>query len=351
MLHHAILKVATWVREILCGLYKISEQTKWLKKPNPVLDMNKSLLKARETLETRAMVSIGGAMERASWAACRRTGAWMGLLLFGTFRARRAVAARNVQIAFPRMSDSQARRVVRRCYQNFAMTYCEFLHLRTASRESVRAYCEIDRPEIFHAAQSRGRGTVVLIAHLGNWEVMGARLAQDFPLSVVARPTSNIGIEAHIASIRAASKMTVLSKHDSARGALRVLKKNEFLGILPDQHGGPEGVSLPMFGRPTSVVTALARLALMADATVVPCFGVRRTPWLADGRIVARVSPSFRVEKTGDRETDVLNGTRRVIWEIENVVRQNPEQWLWMHKRWRDSDLVAPSNSEIPLSP
>ena len=316
--------------------------------------MNKRLMQQREELETRAMRSIGGAMERASWDSCRRTGAWMGLLLFGTFRARRAVATRNVQIAFPHMSDAQARRIVRRCYQNFAMTYCEFLHLRTASRESVRAYCDIDRPEILQTAQERGRGVILSMAHLGNWEVVGARLAAEFPLTAVARPTSNPGVENHIAACRAASGLRILSKYETARDALRVLKSGETLAILPDQHGGPDGALLPVFGKPTRVITSLARLALLSGASVVPTFGVRRTPWLADGRIITRVAPAFELARSADtnRETAILDGTRRVIEEIETVVRKYPEQWLWMHKRWRESDLrdsdaMAEINADI----
>jgi len=309
--------------------------------------MNNRLFEQREQLETRAMRSISATMERASWDSCRRTGAWMGLSLFGTFRKRREIAVGNVRLAFPDLSEARARRIVRRSYQNFAMMFCEFLHLRAATPESVRAYCDIDRPDIIEEALAQGRGAVMLTAHLGNWEVFGARYAQDYPLTVVARPTSNRGVESHIASIREASGMEVLSKYEAGRSVLRVLKSGRTLGILPDQHAGPDGLLLPMFGHPTRIVSSLARIASISQAPVVPMFGVRRTPWLADGRIITRVSPSFLVEKTRDRDADILAGTRRVVHEIENAVRQHPEQWLWMHKRWRSGDTkVRASKSE-----
>ncbi len=301
--------------------------------------MNKSLMKHREVLETRAMQSVAGAMERASWDACRRTGAWMGLLLFSTFRARRAVGIRNVQLAFPDLSDSQARRIVRRSYQNFAMMFCEFLHLRVATPEQVRAYCDLQGFDIMTQAREQGRGAMMLTAHIGNWEVLAARVAQEVPVTAVARPTSNAGVESHIASIRAAVGIKVLLKNEAGRSAVRALKQGDTVIILPDQYAWPDGALLPMFGHPTRVVTSLARIALLTGAPIVPLFGVRRTPWLADGRIIGRTSPSFELQKTGDRESDILDGTRRVIDEIENVVRHYPEQWLWVHKRWRDRDL------------
>lgn len=300
--------------------------------------MNKRLFERREQLETRAMISLGATMERASWDSCRRTGAWVGLVLFSALRKRREIATRNVQLAFPELSDAAARRIVRRSYQNFAMMFGEFLHLRAASRESVRAYCDIDRPDRIEDALSQGRGAILLTAHLGNWEVFGARYAQDFPLTAVARPTSNRGVESHIASIRAAAGIEVVSKYETGRNALRVLKSGRTLCILPDQHAGDDGALLPMFGHPTRIVTSLARIALLSGAPVMPIFGVRRTPWLADGRIISRVAPSFHIEKSGDREIDVLNGTRRVVHEIETIIRQYPEQWLWVHNRWRPRD-------------
>lgn len=299
----------------------------------------------RDALEVKLMRLFGGAMERASWDTCRRSGAWMGLLFFKAIKGRREVAVNNVRLAFPDMSEVAAQRMARRSAQNFAMMFCEFMHLRTASAAEVRAYADIDGLEHIQHGLQQGRGVLLLTAHLGNWEVMGARAAQDFPLTVIARPTSNAGVEAHIAQVRAAANIGVISKFDTGRAAIKVLRNNGTLGILPDQHAGPEGLLLPMFGHPTRFVTAIPRLALLSGAPIVPAFGVRRTPWLSDGRIVARVSPGIMLGKdtgnkasTRSREEAVVDGTRCVISEIEKIVRQHPDQWLWMHRRWRRSD-------------
>ena len=296
----------------------------------------------REVIEPRLMTSFGAVMERASWGACRYTGAWIGLLFFNGFRRRREIAVRNVQLAMPGLSHAAAQRIARRSAQNFGMTLCEFLHMRAASPQEIRDYVGTDGIEHVLEGLKAGRGVILLTAHLGNWELMGARAAQDIPLTVVARPSSNAGIQAHIGSIRAAQGIDVISKFDNARASLQVLRANKTLGILPDQHAGETGVLMPFFGRPTRFVTAVARLARFSGAPVVPAYGVRRTPWLADGRINPYIAPPLSLfdneDKSSDREAAILEGTRRAVAQLEETVRRYPEQWLWMHRRWRGSE-------------
>lgn len=300
----------------------------------------------RDALETRLMRLVGATMERASWDACRYSGARLGLLFFAALKRRREVATGNVLLAFPHMSQAAARQMARRSAQNFAMTFCEFLHLRAASRSEVRAYADIEGLEHIQAGFQDGRGVLLLTAHLGNWELMGARAAQEFRLVVVARPSSNSGLQRHISDVRDAAGIEVISKFDTGRASLGILRANAALGVLPDQHAGKHGALLPLFGHPTRFVTGLARLALLSGAPLVPSFGVRRAPWLADGRNVAKVSPGFhlKLRKGADaaaREQIILDGTRQVMAQIENIVRQYPEQWLWMHRRWRPEDKAA----------
>jgi len=302
--------------------------------------MNSSLFNVREKLEVRSMRAVAGAMERASWRTCRNTGAWLGLLFFHALKKRRGIAIDNIRQALG-VSEAEAQRLARRSCQNFAMTFCEFLHLRAASADEVRGYCDIQGLEHIETSRARGHGVILLTAHLGNWEIMGARAAQEFPLTVVARPTGNSGIEAHIASVRQAAGFDVISKYEPGRAALQVLKNNGTLAVLPDQHAGKDGLLLPFFNRPTRVVPAIARLAMMSGASVAPAFGVRRTPWLRDGRIIAKVAPTWTMEKTArqNREAAVLEGTRRTVQELETIIRAHPDQWLWVHRRWRGEKM------------
>ncbi len=292
--------------------------------------------------QARLMSVVGQTMERASWAGCRRAGAWFGLAFFHAARHRRVIAIGNLQAAFPQLSEAGAARIARRAAQNFGMTFCEFLHLRTASAQEIRDYCSIEGMEHIEAGFARGRGIVLMTAHLGNWEVMGARVAQEFKLTAMSRPTSNVDVQSHLAGIRRAVGMNIISKFDTARPALRVLRDNGALAIFGDHHASKEEPLLPMFGRPTRVVSALARLALMSGAPIVGGFGTRRTPWLADGRIVTRVFPGFDVTSPS-RDADaraaaVLQGTRQGVELSERIISRFPDQWLWMHRRWREAD-------------
>lgn len=291
----------------------------------------------RAALEPRLMRGVAGLFERLDFDAGRYCGAWLGLTLYGALGRRRNIASENVRLALG-VSRARANQIARRSCVNFGMTFAEFLHARVAGRSEVRRQCDIVGLQHIDDGFARGRGVVLLTAHVGNWELMGARAAQEFPLTVVARPTSNAGVQQVIDACRAAQNVRVISKYENGRASLRVLKSNQALGILPDQHAGREGALLPMFGHPTRIWTALARLALISGARVVPAFGVRRRPFLRDGRIQAQVFPGWNLENAGDKDAGILEGTRRVVWELERVVRQNPEQWLWLHRRWREAD-------------
>lgn len=289
--------------------------------------------------EARLMQSVAGICERASFTQCRYMGAWLGLLFHAVLPSRKKVSVNNLRLAFPRLSRAQANRLARRASQNAAMTFCEFLHLPQASEAEVREYSLIEGMENVQSAFDGGRGVILLTGHLGNWEVMGARAALEFPLTVIARPRSNAAIHNHIESIRTRANIEVISRFDTGRAPLKVLRANQALALLPDQYE-KDGLKLPFFGHPTRVVSAVARLALLSGAPVIPCFGIRRTPWLADGRIISTAFPGFTVVKNRDREQAVLDGTRRTLAELEKVISAHPDQWLWMHRRWRAEDGV-----------
>ncbi len=299
--------------------------------------MNPNETGARTLLETLAMSGVARACQTMSFDACRYAGGWLGLLMFGALGKRQNVAVRNIRLALG-VSKPRAHQLARKSAMNFGMTFAEFLHLPVATEAEIRERAYINGLQNVWDALEPGRGAILLTAHLGNWELMGARASLDFPLSVVARPTSNAGVQKHVDAGRRAARIGVISKYESGRRSLEVLRRNETLGILPDQHAGAEGALLPFFGQPTRVWTALARLAMLSGARVVPAFGVRRRPFLADGRIEARVSPSWSVPKSGDREEAILEGTRRVVWELEKIMRAEPDQWLWLHRRWREKD-------------
>lgn len=302
-----------------------------------------------EPAEVPLMNAMGNAMQRMSWGGCRLTGAWMGLFFFKAVRRRREVAINNVRLAFPQISETAARQIARRSAQNAGMTMCEFFHMGAATSQEVREYVDAQGDENIHIALEQGRGALLLTAHLGNWELMGARAAEEFPLTVVARPNSNSGVQQYIDNVRLSVGIKVISKFDTGRASISVLRSNKTLAILPDQHAGPDGVLLPFFGHQTRFVSSLARIALLSKAPIVPAFGLRQKPWLANGRILARVLPALPAinnsNNSATRDELVRKGTEQVIAQLEEVITQYPDQWLWMPRRWRTADFEAASES------
>lgn len=266
-------------------------------------------------------------------------GSWFGLAFFAAQRRRHSIAVGNIQLVFPEIGARDAQQIARRSAQNFGMSFCEFLHLRTASEAEIRDYCTFDGIEHFQIALELGRGVILPTAHFGAWEVMGARIALDFPMTVVVRLTSNQALKEHIQTVRAAVGLPMILKNETGRESMRVLRRGEILALFPDQHAGRRGELMPFFGHPTSVFTSPARLAITSGAPLVAAFGVRQAPWLENGRVSIRVSPPLQLTRGESRDESVLGGTRRILEEVENVVRAHPNQWLWMHRRWRKGDL------------
>lgn len=321
-----------------------------MKEQNPsqlstdITDLESPRLKSssggRAALEMRLMNAVAGRLESTSWQGCRRLGSLIGLAFFKIGRRRGELAINNVTKALG-VSRAQARRIARRSAQNWGMTTCEFLHQKSATAQDIRDYVSLQGIEHLQAAMQEGKGAILLTVHLGNWEVLVARLAQEFPMSAIVRPLSNATAQNHMSAVRHAAGIELMSKHNAARPALKALRAGSVLCILPDRHAGAEGALLPLFGHPTRFETAPARLAMMSGAPIVPVYGVRREPWLRDGRIEGRFFPPFHVHANSraEREDAVIEGTKQVIASIETIVREHPDQWSWMLRRWRDDDM------------
>lgn len=296
---------------------------------------------SRAVCEQRLSRLLSGRMERLPFAGCRRVGAHLGLAFFAAGRRRRELAIANVQMALG-YNRAQATRVARRSSQNWGMTTCEFLHLPGATPQEIREYVSLDGLEHLQGALQGGNGAILLMAHLGNWEAMAARLAQEMPIAAIMRPLSNSTAQEHMSGVRRAVGMELISKHAAARPTIKVLRAGGALCVLPDRHAGSEGALLPLFGRQTRFEIAPARFAIMSGAPIVPVWGVRREPWLSNGRIEGRVLPAFSVHagQRHEREAAVIEGTKQVIAALENIVREHPDQWSWMLRRWRDDDAA-----------
>jgi KDO2-lipid IV(A) lauroyltransferase len=245
---------------------------------------------------------------------------------------------RNLEIAFPEMSADERKRVLRSSVENIGRTVVEFAHFRPENAAEAAQAIEFDFDSdefaVYKKAKAEGRGVLMPTAHIGNWEVLLSGFAMQYePIHFTARELDNPRIDKMFASKRARFGSRQFYKSDSAKDVLRALKAGESVGVLPDVNVLPnEGVFVPFFDFPACTTSGPARLAIKADALIFPMFAV----W-DDGRKKYIVHNGHPIEpsNTGDKERDVVETTAAFTAEIERIVRRFPEQWLWIHRRWK----------------
>lgn len=284
-----------------------------------------------EYAAVRAMISgLGLLPQRASIAL----GCNIGRLTYNAGAKLRRTGRRNLEMAFPDKSAAEREILLQNSFVSLGRLLGVFSHFERATRDDLRALVEYDGTEHLEAAQRRGKGIIVLTMHLGGWEVLSfAHSALYEPLSFLVRPIDNPRIEDMIERIRGRFGNRPINKKQAARAALRHLREGGMLGILADLNAQKhEGVFVPFFGRAACMTAGVATLALRTDAAVIPI----SAPWNAErGRYVFHADPALEIIRTGDHERDVELNTAQYSAAIERHIRAHPEQWLWIHKKWR----------------
>ena len=246
----------------------------------------------------------------------------------------RKTAEFNLALAFPEWTPARRREVKRKMVRNLGWMAAEFARLPQYTKENIEQFVILDGHENFLAGQSRGKGVIYLTGHIGAWELSSfAHALYGFPLHYMARPLDNEPLDALVNGYRGLSGNTPIFKNDAARGMLRILKNSGTVGILADQNTMPqEGVFVDFFGTPACTTTGIARVALHTDAAVVPGYAY----WDANIRKYRlRFEPPVELTRSGNAEQDILENTQRFTKVIEEIIRQHPEQWVWIHARWK----------------
>ena len=246
----------------------------------------------------------------------------------------RRTATRNLNLAFPDWTSEQTRAVVRGVFQNFGRLLVEFARLPRLNRDNISRVVVYDGFDHFAESLRRGNGTLFLTAHYGAWELCPfAHALYGHPLKFVVRPIDNPYVDRLVNAYRTASGNQVIRKKDSLKEMLRTLKRNEGVGILIDQNTTRDaGVFVDYFGLPACTTTVLAALALRTGATVVPGVLI----WDSTRKIHRlRFEPPVEIVQTGDTRADIVENTARFNKILEGLVKQHPDQWLWVHRRWK----------------
>jgi KDO2-lipid IV(A) lauroyltransferase len=243
-------------------------------------------------------------------------------------------AERNLQIAFPEWTEGRRKQNAHSMVRYLAWMAVEFARFPRYATKNIADVVVLDGHENFIEGQRRGKGVLFLTGHIGAWELSSfAHAAYGFPLRYIARPLDNPRLDALVNRYRGLSGNQPIFKNESAREILKALKEAGTVGILADQNTMPEeGVFVDFFGKPACTTTGIARVALHTDAAVVPGYAY----W--DGGIRKyrlRFESPVELIRTGDIEHDVLVNTQRFAKVIEEIIRRHPDQWVWVHARWK----------------
>jgi KDO2-lipid IV(A) lauroyltransferase len=253
---------------------------------------------------------------------------------------QRLIATHNLRRAFPEKSEGEIRRIVQSVYRNMGIVAAEFFDIPHLTKENIAALVEAEGVENCEKALAKGRGVLLFSAHFSNWELEAAAAALLIkPAVVIYRTLDSALLEHLVLRVRSATGNILLPKNHAMRAMLRTLTQNGIVGILIDQNmAWYEGVFVDYFGRPACTTDGLALLALHTGAPVLPGYIVR----LHDGRYRLVIGPEVEVTRTGDRDADVLANTQRFTKVIEQIVRRYPDQWLWVHQRWKTQPCQVP---------
>ncbi|HXY52369.1 MAG TPA: lysophospholipid acyltransferase family protein [Terriglobales bacterium] len=266
------------------------------------------------------------------WA--RAAGIALGQVVYLLHGKLRRVGMRNLEMVFPEKRFRERRRILRGEFTSLGRQLAEVCLFPRYTRQNVSEVVIYDGYENFEQAAQRGKGVLFLTGHLGGWELSAfAHALYGHPLRFVMRPLDNPYLDRLVRHYRTLHGNTAIAKDDPVRELLRAMREGATVGILMDTNVmPPQAVFVDFFGIPAGTASGLARIALRTDAAVVPGF----TVWdPALGKYRLRFDPAVPLVRTGDTAADVLANTQQFSKVIERFVRQYPDQWLWVHRRWK----------------
>jgi Kdo2-lipid IVA lauroyltransferase/acyltransferase len=249
------------------------------------------------------------------------------------FRLRH-VGMRNLELAFPEKTAAERARILRGEFTSLGRQLAELCQFPRYTLKNVDDVIVYDGLENYEQAYARQKGVLFLTAHFGGWELSAfMHSLHGHWMHVVMRPMDNMYLDRLIRHYRTMHGNKTVDKDDFVRGLLAAMKAGEVVGILMDTNmTPPQGIFVDYFGIPACTASGLARIALRTAAAVVPTF----TIWDRKlGKYRLRFDPSLQLIRTGDLEADIAANTQMFTRIIEDYARKYPDQWLWVHRRWK----------------
>ena len=268
----------------------------------------------------------------------------LGRVWYKADKRHRNLTLNNIRYAYgDSVTEYEAEKLAKNVFENFARMVFEHAWFNRLSPKDYPRYFRVKGLHHLHRAHSKGRGVICISGHMGNWE-LGLAMYQLFrvPFCVVYKPIKNRGVNAYILEKRMIEGFEMVSKDGASKNVRKMLEKGYAAGLLIDQNTRRNyGVFVDFFGKKACTNKNVAKLALRTSAPVVPLFIYREKGWF-----VFEILPEVELTKSGDPESDIFENTQKFADIVEDFVRKYPEQWFWVHNRWR----TRPRDENMPGS-
>jgi KDO2-lipid IV(A) lauroyltransferase len=288
----------------------------------------------RERLEFVAVWCLVKLLGLPPRSIARALGAGVGRLALALTPRLRRAGHRNLQLAFPQKTEAEREHILQKLYRNLGWLLAEFCQMPRYTPEQAARFIRYEGLEHYLKARDQGKGVLILTGHLGAWELSSFyHSLMGYPMSIVIRRLDNPMVDRLVNHIRCLHGNHVLHKDDFARGLLASMRRGETVGILMDTNmTPPQGAFVEFFGHLACTGSGMARVAMKTGAPVIPGFLL----WdETTQQYVLRFGESLALSSTGDAEADAVANTALFTRVIEDYIRQFPDQWLWVHRRWK----------------
>ncbi len=288
----------------------------------------------RENLEYGVVRAVAGCLGLMPRRLARLAAHCLAVCVYWCFGRLRRVGARNLEMALPELAPKAREEILRGVYVHLGWQLVEFCRMPRWTVENTHDWLRTEGLEHYLAAQSRGKGVLIVTGHLGAWELSAFyHSLMGHPMGMIARKLDNRQLDAYVNGIRCLHGNFTISKDEFGRGLLKAIHAGKTVGILMDTNmTPPQGEFVKFFGIEACTGTGLAHIARQTGAAVLPGFML----WEPDERrYVLHFGEEIEIPRTADRAADILEGTQRCTTAIEAWVRRYPDQWLWIHRRWK----------------
>jgi len=295
----------------------------------------------RENIEYGLVRAVAGCLGRMPRAIARRFAELIAFAVYWCFGRLRRVGMRNLELALPELPCKTRRRILRQVYLHLGWQLVEFCRMVRYTRENTRDWMRTEGLEHYLAAKARGKGVLIITGHLGAWELSSFyHSLMGYPMGMVIRRLDNRKLDEYVNRMRCLHGNFVLSKDDFGRGLLTAMHEGGTVGILMDTNmTPPQGEFVKFFGIDACTGTGLAHIARRTGATVLPGFMFWEP---GEKKYVLRFGEEVAIPHTENAAADILEGTQQCTTVLEPWIRRYPDQWLWIHRRWKTRPAGEP---------